>query len=537
MRHSKAYTAVVDFLSDVKDAFSRKRYHSLYLELALSALLGAIIAASIYIAAQTGASLFINIHLASDDKKFERETEYIEALEKYSRENKLSVKQAGKLIDIQTSPYVRIAVYSDIPEKKTDDETSDDVKSDSEDSTDTDAEDSTDSEDSTDTENNTDTEDSADTEDKTDTEDVGDTEDKTDKEDKEEEEDKRPTREELAAYAYEHGFYLMDLSDGAVMIALNDFSEFYYYNVSASLNFVISLLVFVFVMLLRIRKIINRIKRLQSDVAVVSYSDMNHQITIDGNNDVAKLAANVETMRIAILDNLRKEKEARDANTELITSLSHDIRTPLTVILGYLEMMKDKAASDEMREYISVTEQTAMRLKLLSDDMFKYFLTYGNTQDNINLEEYNANTLLSQMLSEHLVLLYEKGYEISLDKGDIDDDNKTSVITDADNLMRIFDNIFSNIHKYADNSEPIRIKASILGDILTLEFENKIKNDISGAESNKIGLKTCSRLAEFILEGFEYSEKNGVFTTRIAIKTAIADPMPEIKPVTFSSSI
>jgi light-regulated signal transduction histidine kinase (bacteriophytochrome) len=190
-----------------------------------------------------------------------------------------------------------------------------------------------------------------------------------------------------------------------------------------------------------------------------------------------------------------------------------------------------------MREYISITEQTAMRLKLLSDDMFKYFLIYGNAEDKINLEEYNANMLFSQMLTEHIVLLYEKGYEISLDKGELENDDKTSIITDADNLMRIFDNLFSNIHKYADKSEPIKIKMSVLADILTVEFKNKIANDTSGTESNNIGLKTCARLAELMLEGFEYSEEDGYFTTRIAIKTALVEAMPEIKPLVFSSSI
>lgn len=471
IRHSRAYIAVADFFVDVKDFLTRKRYHSLYLELALSAAFGAVIAATIYIAAQLGTSMLISTQLASDIKKAERESEYIQMLDEYAKENKLSVKQAGRLIDVESSPYLRIAVYSDIPD------------------------------------------------------------------DDEEEEDKVATREEMAAYAEEHGLYLIDLSDGAVMISLSDFSELYYYTVTASINFFIALLIFVIVMMIRMRKIINRIKRLQSDVAVVSYSDMNHAITVDGNNDVAKLAANVETMRLTILDNLKKEKEARDANTELITSLSHDVRTPLTVILGYLDMMSKKDVDDEMREYISITEQTAMRLKLLSDDMFKYFLIYGNAEDKINLEEYNANMLFSQMLTEHIVLLYEKGYEISLDKGELENDDKTSIITDADNLMRIFDNLFSNIHKYADKSEPIKIKMSVLADILTVEFKNKIANDTSGTESNNIGLKTCARLAELMLEGFEYSEEDGYFTTRIAIKTALVEAMPEIKPLVFSSSI
>ncbi len=470
IRHSKIYTAIADFFSDIKDSRSKKHYHSLYFELALTAAVGILISATVYIAAQTGASLFINLQLASDAKKAERETQFVADIQEYARDKKISLKQTDKLLDFETSSYTQLVVYNDIPKENT-------------------------------------------------------------------ESSERSTREDMLAYAAEHDMFVIDLTDGSVMIAVTDFYEFYYYNVSAVINFVVSLGILVFLMLNQTRRIINRIRQLQSDVAVVSYSDMNHEITVDGKNDIAMLAANVETMRLAILDNLRKEKEARDANTELITSLSHDIRTPLTVILGYLEMMDKKATDEEMREYISVTEQTAMRLKLLSDDMFKYFLTYGNTKEQIKLEEYDAQTLLSQMLTEHTVLLGERGYDVKINIDDVPFDNKISVITDADNLMRILDNIFSNLHKYADKSEPISIKMSMIGDILELEFKNKVANDISGAESNKIGLKTCSRLAEFILDGFEYSEEGGVFTTRIAIKTAMGDAVPDIKPLTFMSNI
>ncbi len=467
---SSFYARWTEFLSDMKDRSDKKHYHSLYLELALTAAVGILISASIYIAAQTGASLFINTQIQNDIKKAERERQYISEIQEYVIKNNISLKRANKLSDIDISNYVQIVVYNDIPRENT--ETAE-----------------------------------------------------------------RATRDEMIAYAAEHDMYVIDLTDASVMISLNDFSEYYYYNVSASINFVLSLLVLVLIMLNRMRKMIRRIRQLQSDVAVVSYSDMNHEITVDGKNDIAKLAADVETMRIAILDNLRKEKEARDANTELITSLSHDIRTPLTVILGYLEMMEKKATDGQMREYISVTEQTAMRLKLLSDDMFKYFLIYGNTEEKIKLDEYNAETLLSQMLTEHIVLLSERGYDVRFNRDELRLDDSTNVITDADNLMRIFDNIFSNLHKYADRAAPISIDILSIGDILEIKFENTVAKDIAGTESNKIGLKTCSRLAEFILEGFEYNKNGDVFTTRMAIKTTIAASTPEIQSIAFSNNI
>lgn len=330
------------------------------------------------------------------------------------------------------------------------------------------------------------------------------------------------TRDEMADYANSHGMHLIDLKDGPIMILINDFSEFYYYNVSATLNFVIAVTILIIVLIDRMRKIIRQIKRLESDVAVVTYSDMEHEITATGSNDIAKLSSNVETMRRSMLENLQKEQEARNANTELITSLSHDIRTPLTVILGYLDMMRDKTDDKDIKNYIDVTEKTAMRLKLLSDDMFRYFLAFGNTEDSVSIDEYDAKTLLEQMLSEYLVLLSESGYTIDLkiDKNRISDGVR--VITDADNLMRILDNVFSNLYKYADKSEPIKISVNSIGDFIVIMLENKILSDTDGAESNKIGLRTCSRLAEFIAESFEYSASGDTFTTRLVLRTTVS---------------
>lgn len=325
------------------------------------------------------------------------------------------------------------------------------------------------------------------------------------------------TGEELRAYAEETGLYILELSDGVLLASVNDFSHFYYYNLSATVSLIVAMIVLAFMIINHFRSIISRIKRLESDVAVVSYRDMNHRIETKGYDDIAKLSANVETMRETILENLRKEQEARNANTDLITSLSHDIRTPLTVMLGYLEMMKDRTEDAELRKYIDVTENTAMRLKQLSDDMFKYFLAFGNMEEQIAMEEYDAETLIVQMFSEHLLLLGESGYEVNLREEAVLPEG-TRVLTDADNLMRIVDNIFSNLYKYADKAHPVSLEIQRIGDVIVFEFKNRILEDTSGAESNRIGLKTCSRLASFITESFEYYARDGIYTTRLALK-------------------
>ena len=220
-----------------------------------------------------------------------------------------------------------------------------------------------------------------------------------------------------------------------------------------------------------------------------------------------------------MLENIKSEKEAREANTELIAAISHDIRTPLTVLLGYLEMMKERQTDDPvMQGYIASTESTAYRLKHLSDNMFKYSLAFGDAERRVSLEEYDAETLFEQLFSEHLVLLREKGYSVEMiNEGEVDLAGR-KIVTDAPNLMRIFDNVFSNLEKYADSDYPIIFKRSISDGRLCLECKNRISKESRNVESNGIGLKNCVRLGSMIADEFEYETEEDTFICRLVIK-------------------
>jgi signal transduction histidine kinase len=245
---------------------------------------------------------------------------------------------------------------------------------------------------------------------------------------------------------------------------------------------------------------------------------MNYEILDDGSDEIKRLSENVDRMRRRMLDHIKSEQEAREANNELITSISHDIRTPLTVLMGYIEMMKERENDEIMQAYISATESTAMRLKQLSEDMFKYSLAFGDTGGMITMEEYDAFTLFDQMLSEHIVLMREMGYDVeTIHEGDAMPDGSV-VVTDAQNLMRIVDNIFSNLRKYADPDHPILVTVEVKGNKMILECQNKVKTDTGEAESNGIGLKTCSRLASLVADKFTYGREGDYFTCSLSLR-------------------
>jgi len=264
--------------------------------------------------------------------------------------------------------------------------------------------------------------------------------------------------------------------------------------------------------------IIKRIKRVASDVTIVSQVDMDYKIESDGNDEIASLARDVELMRKNLLLNVSSAEEVRVANNELIAALSHDIRTPLTVLLGYLDMMKEHEGCDEvMMDYILASENTAMRLKQLSNDMFKYSVAFGNATDSVALEEYDALTLIEQMLSEHIFLLRDGGYQVKVEFGAAAMPEGTTVRTDAQNLMRIIDNLFSNLRKYADKDEPIVISTSFTDTKLTIVTKNKIATYSDEAESNGIGLKSCVRLSKLVADKFEYSSDEEYFTATLVL--------------------
>ncbi len=329
----------------------------------------------------------------------------------------------------------------------------------------------------------------------------------------------RPSREELIAEAQANGLHEIELADGTLMVALTEYTQTLYIEIARLLNLFVAALALSIIIINYLRIIIKRIKRLENDVSIVSHENMNHRIVCRGRDEITSLSSNVEIMRNTMLENLKNEQEAREANNELITSISHDLRTPLTVLMGYVEMMKNHGGADEeMEKYITATENTAQRLKQLSDDMLRYSLAFGDAKKSITLEEYDAQTLMGQLFSEHILLMEEQGYSFKIAHVGNPLKEDSTVHTDAQNLMRIVDNIFSNLYKYADKREPIEMYYYNEDGVFSVEFKNKIRHDGEIPESNGIGLKTCVRLASLIAESFEYEKTEDRFICRLSVR-------------------
>lgn len=279
-------------------------------------------------------------------------------------------------------------------------------------------------------------------------------------------------------------------------------------------SFVLAVFVFLLIILFNLKSLISRIVTLSNEVIDIRKGNLDRQIESNGNDELSVLALNVDKMRVSLIKHYESEKHALRSNTELLTSISHDIRTPLTALTGYAEIMADEQITDiaEMREYASICRDKAYQLKDLTDTLFRYFLVYGDVNITPKIKEYILSELVSGVIDTHIEYLKQRGYRIEYIK-DIPED--CIINTDIMLQKRLYDNIFSNISKYA-LKDGIIIKVTVADGKLNFYSENRIDKTALGTESTGIGLKSCAKLAALLNSSITSKERTGFFYTEIS---------------------
>lgn len=188
------------------------------------------------------------------------------------------------------------------------------------------------------------------------------------------------------------------------------------------------------------------IKEIVNSLDEILKSDTNSLLTISsGDKDIKKLASELNKE----LKILRKEKiQYENGNQELkrtITNISHDIRTPLTAIMGYIDLIKDDKENDKKQEYIEIIERKANELKILTDDLFDFsrILDIGS---KMKKEECCINDILEESLVSFYNIFKENKIvpKVEICK------EKIYKKIDKNMITRVFENIFSNVCKYSN---------------------------------------------------------------------------------------
>ncbi len=296
-------------------------------------------------------------------------------------------------------------------------------------------------------------------------------------------------------YASEYGrLYPMRFADGVYHIAIGDSSQVREDTLNRLIAVVMGAVSFLLVMLWFIRRLTRRVIRLSREADAIGDGDLDAPITLQGEDELSQLAQEVDAMRHSVIARMSGERKAWEANSELITAISHDIRTPMTALIGYLDLLNEENFRDPERSarFASSAYTKAMELKDLTDELFKYFLVFGRAQLEMNREELDGRLLLEQLLGEAQYELGENGFAIH--RQDFEGDCLLSA--DPLYLKRVLDNLVSNLKKYADRSQPVVLLTELKDGMLSVCVSNKVRQDLNLVESTKIGLRTCEKILD-----------------------------------------
>lgn len=256
-----------------------------------------------------------------------------------------------------------------------------------------------------------------------------------------------------------------------------------------------------------IRKRIQSIQNLQEDVFTLAIGDWNHEIKVSDKDEIGRLAQDLNQMRIAFLQTMDNEQQARVVNKELISSLSHDLRTPLTTLKGYLEIMNLKKDDIKFRDqYLQKCLDKVEEITYLSNKMFEYSLVFS-TEYNSDLSNIPVQKCIDTLV-DHIQYLREMDLHILYEP------LQTSLSMDANFaiIQRILNNVFSNIQKYCDPWKDIVIQTMIEEDQLKMSFTNSINHHLDKVGSNGIGLKSVKKMIKIHHGTFYQDETNDLFT-------------------------
>lgn len=203
-------------------------------------------------------------------------------------------------------------------------------------------------------------------------------------------------------------------------------------------------------------------------------TDTNTLIDISCNDRYMRTMANAINKELRKLRTERHRFQQGDlALKNAVTNISHDLRTPLMAICGYLELLEQEEKSESVNRYIEIMKDRVDILKQLSEELFRYSVIIS-TKDNITKEQVIINTVLEESIAAFYTVLTERNIvpEIQISE------TKVVRMLDRSALSRVFSNLISNVIKYSD------------GDLKIILSENgkiRFSNMASGLDEIQVG--------------------------------------------------
>ena len=221
-------------------------------------------------------------------------------------------------------------------------------------------------------------------------------------------------------------------------------------------------------------RLIRRYRQMQlrhviDELHYIADGHFDHRIPFVVKTDLQKVIDSINALVDSTVASMEEERQIEQSKDDLITNVSHDIRTPLTSIIGYLGLLKSSELNEDQTKYIQIAYDKALQMKALAEDLFEYTTLRSSTNNKLVLTPLHVNSMLEQVAA---------GFELEAEKKNIAFNVVTrprDLVIDADAKMivRMLNNLISNALQYGRGATEINLIANkVNNEFVELRVEN-----------------------------------------------------------------
>ncbi|NFO03391.1 HAMP domain-containing histidine kinase [Clostridium botulinum] len=248
------------------------------------------------------------------------------------------------------------------------------------------------------------------------------------------------------------------------------------YFISINIFYIISFLgiaIFLITFVSLVNRKVKYIKFLTKEVKVIKDEGFGKTIKVKGKDELSELCQSINDMSLELRKKIDNEKIIEKNKNELITSVSHDLRTPLTSIIGYVDLLKKNEFNDKEKfdNYIEVIDERTKSLNRLINELFEY--TKLTSHDiKLNYSRLEIVSLIEQMVGEYTPIFNKENLEVIKDITDKD----IFINADIEKIVRVLENLLTNAIKYSVKNSKVLIKLFEENDYVVVSVSNKAKD-------------------------------------------------------------
>ncbi len=221
-----------------------------------------------------------------------------------------------------------------------------------------------------------------------------------------------------------------------------------------------------------IRKKLLYLKMITENVNDIANGKLGLTIEMKGKDELSQLAQNINSMSKELANKFEYERQLDKAKNELITNVSHDLRSPLTSIIGYLDLLKKGQYTGErqLKEYLETSYSNSKRLESLINQLFEY-TRLSSPDVKLNFNEVDLTGLIEQLIGEYVPIFEKENLTIV----NALPDEEIPVTLDVEKMVRVYENLVMNAIKYSIKPSEIHIDLEKHSSIAILKVSNRVE--------------------------------------------------------------